>query len=316
MGSYKAYNFFLKSNILLPALPLVEGQEPFWHFQFLQSSPKTDWHEVWFDQKLSDDNSPWLSIGKQFNSYFLRFPELANFEIDLSARRISCFADPETTLNTIYHLLLDQVIPRLVSHLGGIVIHAGAVVVSGKAIAFLGESGRGKSTLTASFCQQGFPLMSDDGLLLEIDREQIRAFPSYPSLRLWSDSTAIFAQANLELGQVAHYTDKQQLNLLDNELAFSEEPVPLHCVYLLDDPNETEVSNMIHIKQISSRESAIEIIKAAFVLDITDKPHLQRDFLMFTDIAQQVAFYRLTYPRDLAALPDVHQAILQHIAIS
>ena len=50
-------------------------------------------------------------------------------------------------------------------------LHATAVVVDGKAVAFLGTSGDGKSTLAAAFLHAGHTLLTDDLLLIrEIDR--------------------------------------------------------------------------------------------------------------------------------------------------
>ena len=45
-------------------------------------------------------------------------------------------------------------------------LHATVVVVSGEAVAFLGESGYGKSSLAASFLDSGHQLLTDDLLIL------------------------------------------------------------------------------------------------------------------------------------------------------
>jgi hypothetical protein len=55
-------------------------------------------------------------------------------------------------------------------------------------VAFLGESGRGKSTLAASFATEGTRFLTDDGLLLEWVGGHCMIVPSHPSIRLWEDS--------------------------------------------------------------------------------------------------------------------------------
>ena len=63
-----------------------------------------------------------------------------------------------------------------------LVLQAGAIDTPLGAIALLGRTGIGKSTLAASLARAGFPLIADDFLLL---RDDIVAVPSYPGLRLW-----------------------------------------------------------------------------------------------------------------------------------
>jgi len=46
-------------------------------------------------------------------------------------------------------------------------LHAATVVVDGRAVAFLGASTFGKSSLATCFVASGFPLLTDDTLRLE-----------------------------------------------------------------------------------------------------------------------------------------------------
>jgi hypothetical protein len=220
---------------------------------------------------------------------------------------IRCFAAPHIPLNTISHLLLDQVLPRALCHLGETILHASSVAINGQAVAFMGETGSGKSTLCASLCKQGFPLITDDSLLVKLEADHFIAYSSYPALRLWSDSVGMFSGASTEMRRVAHYNEKNFLNVTDNTLVFSEDAMPLQRVYLLGD-----VTRNVSIEPVLPRDIATEIIKASFPLDNTDKDRLKQDFVLFTQMANIIPFYRLSYPRDVASLPDVHQAILEH----
>ena len=123
--------------------------------------------------------------------YLLRFPDLADFCIQPDERKIIAYPVANLAENTLAHLLMDQVIPRVLGHEGRVITHASAVVTpNGHAIAFLGDSGRGKSTLASSFYQSGYGLVTDDTLLLELRDDQVYCLAAYPSLRLWPEAAA------------------------------------------------------------------------------------------------------------------------------
>ena len=69
----------------------------------------------------------------------------------------------------VRHLFLDSVIPLILSRREPLVLHASAILFDGRAIAFIGTSGQGKSTLAASHSQLGYSLISDDYLVFRHD---------------------------------------------------------------------------------------------------------------------------------------------------
>jgi hypothetical protein len=71
--------------------------------------------------------------------------------------------------------LRDGEAEALLRHLrGGVTLHAGAVVVDGVAVALLGDSGAGKSTMVAALCDvAGSGFVSDDMLVVEADGEGV-----------------------------------------------------------------------------------------------------------------------------------------------
>src|SRR5207253_1964784 len=146
------------------------------------------------------------------SGYLFHFPELADFRIDAAGRTIRCHPVPGTPLETIRHLFLDQVIPLVLSKRGKLVVHASATLFSEGASAFIGMAGAGKSTLAASLADRGFPLLTDDCLLLEEKGHEFSVIPSYPGVRLWDEaSSALFGQVPFS-GPVAHYTQKKRLD--------------------------------------------------------------------------------------------------------
>jgi hypothetical protein len=59
----------------------------------------------------------------------------------------------------------------------GFAVHAGVVAMGGNAIAFPGESGIGKSTLTAACIDAGFAYVSDEALCIDHDHGHVVPYP-------------------------------------------------------------------------------------------------------------------------------------------
>ncbi|GAA4762076.1 hypothetical protein [Novosphingobium ginsenosidimutans] len=75
---------------------------------------------------------------------------------------------------------------------GFLPLHASAVAVDGRAIAFTGPTGAGKSTLAAGLGQLGFPLFCDDSLLVDLhNTEGLIAMPGHKRLKLLPDALAL-----------------------------------------------------------------------------------------------------------------------------
>jgi hypothetical protein len=177
---YKICTYTLDSNIRLPELAWIDKGESEYAFRLLATHADERAPAHWFHQMRSTEGDVWLSLGRQGSDYLLRFPELADFLVSADGREICCRPVASTPLRTIKHLLYDQVFPLLLSKRGRLVAHASTIAMPDGAIAFVGMTGRGKSTLATSFSMHGFPFITDDCLLIEEENGQLFASPSYP----------------------------------------------------------------------------------------------------------------------------------------
>jgi hypothetical protein len=314
MMQYQLCDLILESNLHLRELTaVVDGRPSDFSFHLLrpfESHPEpTHWFHHW---RLSDEDDAWLSFAKLDNNYLLRFPEIADFLVSADGNAVRCYPESNIPLETIRHLLVDQVLPLLLSQLGRVVLHASAVVLPAGAVAFLGKTGLGKSTLTAYLCEQGFPLVTDDCLLLEEQGTQLIAIPSYAGIRLWPDTLSVLFEREPELFPVAHYTEKKRVLMGETRLPYCTDPVPLLRAYILTDPMELDGAQEIRITAVTPREALMELVKQTYLLDISDRQKLRVRFQSLARLAGLPLFHRLGFPRDLSLLPDVREAILAH----
>lgn len=254
------------------------------------------------------DGETWTQFFRAEAGYLLRFPELADFEISGVALAVTCYPAPEVTADTCEHLYQNQVLPLVLSKQGKLVFHASAVEVAGVAAAFLAESGRGKSTLAASFATGGYRFLTDDGLVVEPGGNGFSALPSHPSLRLWEDSQHALVAATAATAPPVQYTDKARF-LAGKGIAFCPQPRPLKRAYFLGDGQ----ARAITFEKMSAPEAMMEWVKNSFLLDPKEASLLASHFGKVAELANQVRCYRLDYPRRYEELPRVRQAIVEHL---
>ena len=143
---------------------------------------------AWFHDWAFPNGRRWLRIGRAGHLYVVRFAGDTWFFLDPSARTIVAFPLAGIPARTVRHLLLDQVVPMLLGDAEHLVVHASAVVAPGGAVAFLGPSGSGKSTLAAALARGGCALVTDDCLVVDLERRPAHVIPTYAGLRLWPDA--------------------------------------------------------------------------------------------------------------------------------
>jgi hypothetical protein len=310
---YRISDLTLKSNVPLVDLQHGYSAEPDLHFELRPAGLKRHATADWFHESLQPGGETWLMIGKLGGDYLLRFADLSDFVIANEMRSIHCFPLEGVPLETISHLLLNHVIPLVLNQRGKVVLHAGAVVLPQGAVAFMGRSGRGKSTLTAALAQRGYPLLTDDGLLLEERGGRLIVIPSYPGLRLWPEMAELFFNSAPQAPAVAHYSEKKLLKLQNTQLPFTSAPVPLRRVYLLAPPEETAGLAEVVITPLPPREAFIETFKHAFQIDNTSRVRLKQGFEAIARAVAEPIYFRLAFPRDVVMLTMVCEAILADV---
>lgn len=199
---------------------------------------------------------------------------------------------------------LGQVLSFCLLNRGVEPLHATAVVVNGSAIAFLGDSGQGKSTLAATFLGAGFPLLTDDVLVLEFRGDTVLAHPSQPKIKLCPDTADALLQGRRAI----------PMNTFTSKMVFSLEPgqhvgevVRLRSIYVLP---EDASSSDISIRRLSGRASFLPLVKNTFNTRVLNSLRLQQQFDFAGRLVSRVPIKQLLYPRQLNLLPRVTETIL------
>lgn len=270
--------------------------------------PQAEIKELPFHNWVLPDGRVWTIFFRNKQGYLLRFPGLADFQILADGKGVICWPAESVPEVSVQHLYLNQVLPLAMSKQGKMVFHASAVEIEDEGIAFMGESGRGKSTLAASFATNDFRFLTDDGLVVQRNGRAFDLLPSNPSIRLWEDSEQALIARGTEKAPSVEFTTKSRF-LAGNTINFCDEPRRLRRVYFLGS-GERECVNF---DALSGRDAVIELVKHAFLLDVEDKELLKRQFEELSLLVRASSFYRLDYPRRFNDLGELRELILLHL---
>jgi hypothetical protein len=314
---YQVYGLLLTSEMALPELTSAAETAPKgWvdlRVRFARRCEAFPSPAHWLMSWIRPTGEPWLSMAKDEWGYLLRFPELADFSVDAEGREIVCLTGREIPSHTIRHLLLDLVLPLVLSVRGRNALHATAVLTPAGVCAFTAPTGTGKSTLAASFLLAGNPVLSDDCLVLEEQDGQVLATPAYPGLRLWEDTLNALGKDSGHLLSVAHYISKRRLVPEGHGSYFLVQAFPVARIYSLIRPAVMEGEDGLvdpRIERISPRDSLVELLPFLFHHDVTDRTMLARHFAFLERVVSHVPVRRLWVPNSFTSLPAVHEAVL------
>ena len=156
---------------------------------------------------------------------------------------------------------------------GYLVLHASAVAKEGEAIAFMGQSGWGKSTLAEYFCQHGYELLTDDVLVLDVreDCTDVAVLPGHRYIRLREHAGREFVESFESLPRVNPYTSKRIRAVEDGPVR----PVPLRRLYVL----QNVVAQTSSVEPLGGSTALLHLLTHARSKDLLSAPEFQSALL-------------------------------------
>jgi hypothetical protein len=160
----------------------------------------------------------------------LSVPDVGRFAIREGREIVVEAADGASERNQRLYLL-GSAMGALLHQRGLLPLHANAIVLGGRAVAFCGHSGAGKSTIAAWFHDRGDPVLADDVCAIRPADGRILALPGVPRLRLWRDALEKGGRSTGDYGRSFESLDKWDVPTRPGDRPPT--PVPLDRIYLL-----------------------------------------------------------------------------------
>ncbi|MDB5692731.1 MAG: hypothetical protein JWO81_1794 [Alphaproteobacteria bacterium] len=184
----------------------------------------------------------------------LRVPDVGRFLIR-DGREILVEPAAGASDRNVRLFLLGSALGALLHQRGLLPLHANAIEMDGRAVAFSGHSGAGKSTIAAWFHDRGHRILSDDVCVIGFDETgRALAYPGIPRLRLWREALEASGRAAGEYDRSFDALDKYDVPSERRAPA----PLPLAAIYLLRQAEEgTGVPSIERLQGVDSVETLI-----------------------------------------------------------
>jgi hypothetical protein len=302
---YYVYGITIDSEIEL-ALP-KHGHGDLGQIE-VRTAPAYHFHQVIRDLPLEQIDGSWYQFGRlQDRSSYVRWEGVGEFLISSAGHSITGRQFHEAHEESFQIYLLNQAISFALVKRGFEPLHATTVSVNGGAVVLLGESGYGKSSLAACFLDAGHRLLTDDLLILQPSLSGITAYPGPPRIKLYPKLARRFL-ANPANGTSMNSRTKKLILSLNGK--GSTDPIPLKAIYTLTAPREVFRKQRVRISVLSPRESFLELVKNTFNYRIVNSDRMERQFRATSQLVDVMLVRKISYPRVLAELPAVRDAIL------
>lgn len=293
MPSYTAYGLGIDSVLALPEL--IPGADKIdltiKYGDVSHQLPKVE-------QKLQY----WRS-GSETGLYW---QELGTFLMQ-SGKEIIIKPIPGINKQDLHPALLGACMAVALHQRGYLILHASAVRIDGRAIAFIGNKGWGKSTMARAFINRGYQFVTDDVLAVDLTGDKPIVYPSFPQLKLCPDAIEAMGEDPKALPPVTSQAVKRKYQLSQD---FNVEPVPLQSIYLLGKAAE------LSIAKIAAGDSILPLLAHSYgarfgkeLLDLGEAEH----FLQCSKLANKVGIYTLKRPANLSLLEQIIDRVEQHL---
>ncbi len=219
------------------------------------------------------------------------------FIVDAAISRIDAYADGAAPSAGAIDVLTRRVLPRLAIETGALTVHGATLIRDGGAILLFGESGAGKSTMTAALAQAGWSIASDDMTIVRLGDAAPMVHPGATGVCLWPDTRVALDLDPARCLAMPGYDDKLRFEPEDSPGA---DPAPLRAVVFLERGSEVIAPRL---DPMPIRDAVRQATRQLIALD----PTVPRTIAVHR-LVQMLAGARplmLTYPSGYDSLPAV-----------
>jgi hypothetical protein len=244
------------------------------------------------------------SLVQQSGGYLLRAHALCEFQLNSGLSEITVHPDTDADPQ-LAALMIGGALATLLSLDGKCVLHASAVELGGRAVAFIGGSGTGKSTTAALCCAIGARLVSDDVLRVERHANAGLCYVGTRELRLRAGAAQL---ADMFPGVGRRSSIDQRTGVSPPTAA--GETIPLAAIVA---PRRAPQRAELRVDRLPAPQALIELLRCPRTTGWTTADSVRRDFGTLAELAEIVPVYLASLPWGPPFTPRLAKTLLTHI---
>lgn len=230
------------------------------------------------------------------------------FHVRADSREVWASWVPPYTVEDAAVYLLGPVLSWVLRSRGVLSLHASAVVIDGRAMAFCGPHGAGKSTIAAALSARGFPLLTDDVLALAERDRVVTAWPAFAQVRLWNDSARLLVGDASRLPRITPNWDKRAFAVATHGAGLAAEAAPLGAVFLLAPRRRGDAPR---IERVEGAATFVALVKETSVNYMLDAAMRAEEFRLLSRLMAHVPMFRATPDDDPARLDEFLDKVIE-----
>jgi hypothetical protein len=240
-------------------------------------------------------------------SYRLRYAGVCDFAVDADLRHVVVHPVTGTPADRVA-VFAGGALPAFVLVMRGeVVLHASAVEIDGRALAFVGQSGMGKSTLATLLCDAGGLLVTDDVLRVDLGNGA-RCYLGNAELRLRHGIGDLVRDPALA-GDVRPTGDGRQALRMP---ASTDELLPLAAIVVpMRDPDAARLD----VRTMDRIEAVLAMLSLPRFPGWEDAPSQAGQLQRLSDLCDVVPVYTAHVPWGLPAPPGLLAELLDGVGI-
>jgi hypothetical protein len=294
MNSYHAYGLKIDSEIPIPEFVINSFEHP---DLVIRSIPYAETPE-----DLIPENLYFYSVE---GNTLMNIPSIGIFSIRQGCE-INVTLEDGVNFDQLHLYLTGNIFAFLLLQRGYFVLHASAACVDGRAAAFLGMPGAGKSSVVAALYQIGHTILVDDVTAVDLNLNPARVIPAFPQIKLDVEAAKILGIDPHTLITLDGLEEKRGFRFVER---FSETNQPLSKIYILSDQGD----QIFH--RLPSQDAIVELVRNSYPTRFAQAGGADH-FLKCVELVNRVPVFRLRRPSTLEGLREFAALVANHIVTS
>ena len=212
--------------------------------------------------------------------------------------------DDQADMQDVRLFLLNTVIAALLIQRGYIALHGAAGIINGKAVAIVGDSGMGKSSLAMLFYDHGYDLLNDAICAIKVREGKAYVYPGIPQLNVWNDT---LLRTNKDVNHYQPIRQGLEKYGFRIEKQFSRQEAELSAIIQMNRFNDTIVS----LNPKTGGKKFERLMKNSFFSEAI--PDKKQHFYQCKVISDSVRFYDLEYNPKMNQIDSAFDVILKEL---